>query len=291
MIVIILFHSSKQQIKDAIQSNDFLKHLDCAQIRELIDSMYSRDVDKGEFVVREGEPGSHFFVSAVGHFEIIVNGKVLGIMEEGRVFGELAILYNCTRTASIRAINHDSRVWVLDRTGFKQIMMRTGLQRIEENIKFLKNIDLLKKLSDAVLVKIADVLEVEFYQAGAFIVRQGTKGDNFFLISQGSVRVTQRIPGSMVDEEIRILSRGEYFGEQALINDDKRTANIIALPPGVECMTLDRESFKQHIGDLGELHDIYYGDHERMFAIKHLQKFQHLTSNQTEIDRGEILIR
>lgn len=137
-----------------------MKHLDCAQIRELIDSMYSRDVDKGEFVVREGEPGSHFFVSSVGHFEIIVNGKVLGIMEEGRVFGELAILYNCTRTASIRAINHDSRVWVLDRTGFKQIMMRTGLQRIEENVKFLKNIDLLKKLSDAVLVKIADVLEV-----------------------------------------------------------------------------------------------------------------------------------
>lgn len=128
----------------------------------------------------------------------------------------------------------------------------------------------------------------EFYQAGAFIVRQGTKGDNFFLISQGSVKVTQRIPGSMVDEEIRILTRGEYFGEQALINDDKRTANIIALPPGVECMTLDRESFKQHIGDLGELHDIYYGDHERMFAIKHLQKFQNLTSNRHEIDRGNI---
>lgn len=140
-----------------------MKHLDCAQIRELVDSMYSRDVDKGEFVVREGEPGSHFFVSAVGHFEIIVNDKVLGIMEEGRVFGELAILYNCTRTASIRAIHHDSRVWVLDRTGFKQIMMRTGLQRIEENVKFLKNIDLLKKLSDAVLVKIADVLEVVRY--------------------------------------------------------------------------------------------------------------------------------
>lgn len=82
--------------------NDFLKHLDCAQIRELIDSMYSLDVGLGEFVVQENEPGNHLFVSAKGEFEIIVNNKVLGILPAGKAFGELAILYNCRRTASIR---------------------------------------------------------------------------------------------------------------------------------------------------------------------------------------------
>lgn len=64
--------------------------------------MYGREVEVGEFIVRENEPGNHLFVSAEGEFEIIVNDKVLGTLPAGKAFGELAILYNCRRTASIR---------------------------------------------------------------------------------------------------------------------------------------------------------------------------------------------
>jgi CRP-like cAMP-binding protein len=82
------------------------------------------------------------------------------------------------------------------------------------------------------------------------------------------------ILGSIKEEEIRTLGRGDYFGEQALIKEDKRTANIIALSPGVECLTLDRESFNQHIGDLIELHQRDYGDRDRIYAIKNLKNKQ-----------------
>lgn len=61
-----------------------------------------------------------------------------------------------------------------------------------------------------------------------------------------------------------MLGRGDYFGEQALLKEDKRTANIIAMQPGVECLTLDRESFTRLIGDLSELHERDYGDESRM---------------------------
>lgn len=93
---------SKQLIKDAIMENDFLKNIDSSQVRELVESMYSLEVRQDEYVIREGEAGAHLFVSAVGEFEVIKDGKVLGRMGEGKAFGELAILYNCTRTASIR---------------------------------------------------------------------------------------------------------------------------------------------------------------------------------------------
>lgn len=202
---------------------------------------------------------------------MIKDGKILGTMGAGKAFGELAILYNCTRTASIRVLKHSS-VWVLERRLFQQIMMRTGLQRIEENVKFLKCVPLLKNLSHDVLCKIADVLEVEFYPANSYIIRQGASGDTFYLISQGSVKVTQRLPGTSIEEEIRILKRGDYFGEQALIKEDKRTANIVAQSPGVECLTLDRVSFNQLIGDLVELHDIDYGDENRLIAFKQSER-------------------
>lgn len=74
-----------------------------------------------------------------------------------------------------------------------------------------------------------------------------------------------------MEEEIRTICRGEYFGEQALIKEDNRTASVIALSPGVECLTLDRASFIQHIGDLCELHEKDYGDEQRVFAFKNLE--------------------
>ena len=46
--------------------------------------------------------GSHLFVSAEGELEVLQGTKVLGRMGPGKAFGELAILYNCTRTASIK---------------------------------------------------------------------------------------------------------------------------------------------------------------------------------------------
>lgn len=82
--------------------NDFLKNIDSSQTRELVEAMYSRDVAKDEYVILEDDVGSHLFVSAEGEFEVVKDGKVLGIMGVGKAFGELAILYNCKRTASIK---------------------------------------------------------------------------------------------------------------------------------------------------------------------------------------------
>ncbi|EEB19945.1 cGMP-dependent protein kinase, isozyme, putative [Pediculus humanus corporis] len=256
---------SKQLIKDAILENNFLKNLDTVQVREIVESVYPKKFSKGDYVVREGEAGSHLYVSAEGELEVIKDQNVLGRMGPGKAFGELAILYNCRRTASIKVVS-DAKVWVLDRQVFQKIMMKTGLQRLQENLNFLRSVPLLQSLNNEVLAKIADVLEVDFYPSGEHIIRQGATGDTFFIISSGSVKVTQEKPGKDEEEEIRILNKGDYFGEQALLKEDCRTANVIALSPGVEVLTLDRESFIQLIGDLSELQEKDYGDESRNFA-------------------------
>ena len=75
----------------------------------------------GAFVIREGDSGSHLYVSSEGEFEVIKDGKqVLGKLGIGKAFGELAILYNCKRTASIRALTN-GEVWMIDRDVFQQV--------------------------------------------------------------------------------------------------------------------------------------------------------------------------
>ena len=53
-----------------------------------------------------------------------------------------------------------AKVWALDRRVFQQVMKKTGLQRIDDNLKFLRSVPLLERLSTDHMAKIADVLEV-----------------------------------------------------------------------------------------------------------------------------------
>ena len=48
-----------------------------------------------------------------------------------KVFGELAVLYNCRRTADIRAAT-DCAVWALERAVFQQLMVTSGMRRMED---------------------------------------------------------------------------------------------------------------------------------------------------------------
>lgn len=253
---------SKQLIKDAILGNDFLKNLDSTQVREIVDCMYEKRIKQGNYIIREGDAGQHVYVSADGELEVLKNNKVLGKMNAGKAFGELAILYNCTRTASVKALS-DVCVWVLDRRVFQTIMMKTGLQRQEENIRFLRSVPLLKNLPTDKLARIADCLEVDFFPENDYIIREGETGDTFFIINKGEVKVTQKVTGVDNPVEIRRLTRGDYFGEKSLLSEDRRTANVIALPPGVECLTVDRDHFNALIGDLNELREKDYGDEAR----------------------------
>jgi len=248
---------SRTVIKEAIMENDFLKNLSQGQVRELVDAMHEKQVPKGCYVIREGELGSHLYVSAEGEYEVIKDGKVLGRLGVGKAFGELAILYNCKRTASIKAVT-DGKLWAMERTVFQQIMQSTGMKKTENQINFLKIVPLLSNFPHGILGKISDVLELEVYKSGEYIVREGTSGDTFYIISEGDVKVTKKTNNK--EDEIRTLSKGDYFGEQALLKTDLRTANVIATSETVECLTLDRDSFFQLVGDISELRDKKYGD-------------------------------
>uniref|UniRef100_A0A1A9WUS9 cGMP-dependent protein kinase n=1 Tax=Glossina brevipalpis TaxID=37001 RepID=A0A1A9WUS9_9MUSC len=192
-----------------------------------------------------------------GRVEVSREGKYLSTLSGAKVLGELAILYNCQRTATITAIT-ECKLWAIERQCFQTIMMRTGLIRQAEYTDFLKSVPIFKNLQEDTLIKISDVLEETHYQQGDYIVRQGARGDTFFIISKGKVRVTIKLPNTQEEKFIRTLSKGDFFGEKALQGDDLRTANIICdSPEGVTCLVIDRETFNQLISNLDEIKHRY----------------------------------
>jgi len=78
----------------------------------------------GEFVFREGDTGSSMYVVQEGELEIMVNGKVIETVTEGGVFGEMALIEDLQRSASVHA-KSDSRVVSVDRKRFEFLVQQT----------------------------------------------------------------------------------------------------------------------------------------------------------------------
>ncbi|XP_016961893.1 cGMP-dependent protein kinase, isozyme 2 forms cD4/T1/T3A/T3B isoform X1 [Drosophila biarmipes] len=248
---------SRELIKAAILDNDFMKNLDLTQIREIVDCMYPVKYPAKNLIIKEGDVGSIVYVMEDGRVEVSREGKYLSTLSGAKVLGELAILYNCQRTATITAIT-ECNLWAIERQCFQTIMMRTGLIRQAEYSDFLKSVPIFKDLAEDTLIKISDVLEETHYQRGDYIVRQGARGDTFFIISKGKVRVTIKQQDTQEEKFIRMLGKGDFFGEKALQGDDLRTANIICeSADGVSCLVIDRETFNQLISNLDEIKHRY----------------------------------
>ena len=64
--------------------------------------MYPMEYAKGSLIIKEGDIGSIVYVMEEGKVEVSREGKFLSVMSAGKLFGELAILYNCQRTATIK---------------------------------------------------------------------------------------------------------------------------------------------------------------------------------------------
>lgn len=230
---------TEELIKSAIRTNDFVNNiLDETRLQGVVNAMIPQLYKANSYVIKEGEVGDQLYVSAEGEYDVIKDGKCIKTFGPGVVFGELAILYKARRFASIK-VTTDAFVWALDRKIFQKIMMKTGNQEREQNIRFLSEVKVLKGLPVDVLHRIADLLKREFYATNNTIIRQGDQGDKFYIIRGGNVTVTKRSNTGEV-RIVGMLKRGDYFGEQALINKHRRLASIIANEPGTECLVLDR---------------------------------------------------
>ncbi|CAE7677870.1 PKAR [Symbiodinium sp. KB8] len=244
--------AEQKKLHEILQKNLLFQNLDSEQTQIVIDAMYPVDKDDGEVIIQQGDPGDLFYVVEEGNPEVYVQKegadpiKVL-TYKQGDSFGELALMYNAPRAATVKAKGF-CKLWALDRLTFKVILMDTTMKKRELHKHFLEKVPLLQGLLEYERLTIADALKTETIPAGTTIIREGDIGDKFYIVEKGVVKCMKQ-KGDGSEEEVLRVKDGGYFGEIALLTDQPRKATVIAVED-TRVLTLDRSTFKRVMGPL-----------------------------------------
>jgi CRP-like cAMP-binding protein len=257
----------KKLIYSAIKSNTLFRACSEEELVDLIDVFDSAEFKAGSTVIKQGDDGEHFYVVESGTLDITVSsmgdGPADGPNEvqvgvpyvPGSAFGELALMYGSPRAATIRA-KMDCKLWSIDRRAFRGITGQHKLKEAERHLQFLRKVKIGEKILGDVLNPsdidaMALALQKDTFRKGDVIVREGERGDVFYLIESGSVDVFKKDKG---DKAIATLESGQFFGEKALLTEDVRQATCVATSD-VKCLFLMRQDFNLMLGDLQDLLD------------------------------------
>uniref|UniRef100_H3BC46 cAMP-dependent protein kinase type II-alpha regulatory subunit n=1 Tax=Latimeria chalumnae TaxID=7897 RepID=H3BC46_LATCH len=220
------------------------------QLSQVLDAMFEKKVKPQEHVIDQGDDGDNFYVIESGLFNIFVtrNGqqRLVGRYNNRGSFGELALMYNTPRAATIVATTEGS-LWGLDRVTFRRIILKNNAKKRKMFETFVECVPLLKYLEPAERMKIVDVIGEKVYADGERIIAQGDKADCFYIVESGEVRIMMKTKNVALEVELARCKRGQYFGELALVTNKPRAASAYAVGT-VKCLVMDVQAFERLLG-------------------------------------------
>ena len=248
-----------QRIKSSVIHSFLFSNLEAKDLQIVIGAMEEKRFKSGEDVIVQGDKGDCLYFVESGNLECYkqfskgTEPVLVKKYEPGDSFGELALLYNAPRAATIRATSDEVITWVLDRETFNNIVREAAQKKREKYENFLKNVEILSTIDSYELMQISDAIKSATYKKGDYIIREGEMGDIFYILEEGECIATKTLEPGKPDTVIKEYGIGGYFGERGLIKGEPRAANIIVKSETAKVISLDRTSFKRLLGPIEEL--------------------------------------
>jgi len=222
-------------------------------------------VDADQAVITQGdekEKANTFYVVESGEFDVLLDGVKVHHYSRGGCFGELALLQNVPRAASVVCVSagNGHKLWAIDRRTFRYALTKTARDRRTKRIAFLKSVTLFAPLLNQEIATLCDALEEERYrnQNGHEIFKEGDDGDKFYVVKKGKVK------WSKSNGEEGELTKGMFFGERALRTREKRAASITIADNGeVVLLSMEGQHFEMLLGPVIEAIDDKIKEYKR----------------------------
>lgn len=232
-----------------------MENLSADELKKAAMSMTEAFFQKGETIIRQDEVGDIFYVIEDG--SVVVTRKndvndpkeapsVLARLGKNAFFGEVALLTDEPRSATVTVTSDICKCLLMSKEKFDFIistaMKLTAKSRRAIGKSVVDAVPLFKSLSPSEKEKIVETMVAIVFPIGSYIARQGAAGNSFFIITDGTCRVTQTTEDKK-EKEIGRLTPGSYFGDASLVDSTaKRQANVVSLEK-VTCLSLTRADY------------------------------------------------
>ncbi|CAG9859744.1 unnamed protein product [Phyllotreta striolata] len=266
----------RHRLASAVANILLFRSLDSEQMNEVLDAMFERIVKEDDLVIKQGDDGDNFYVIQSGVFHVFVatdphkEPKHIHTYDNSGSFGELALLYNMPRAATVRAVT-DGSLWAMDRNTFKRIVLKSAFKKRKMYESLIESVPMLKTLQPYERMNLADALVSRVFRDGDRIIKQGDAADGMYFVEKGEVAISV-LDDSGKEVEINRITKGGYFGELALVTHRPRAASAFC-DGEVRCAFLDVEAFERLLGPCMEIMKRNITDYEeqmlKIFGSKH----------------------
>jgi CRP-like cAMP-binding protein len=246
--------TSEQISTDLLKSFSPLNGLKRDNLAALSRKVQLRELSPGQVLFKEGDTEKRTFYIASGTLELLDQGKVVDTIEGGSDVARNPVAPVFPRRVSARArdrvqfISIDSDLldvmltW--DQTGTYEVSELQGKSDDGDDwMTMLLQTKAFHKIPPANIQAIFMRMQQINYKTGDVILKQGSEGDYFYVLTRGQAVVTRETPLSKEGIKLAELQVGDTFGEEALISDAKRNATVTMTAEG-SVMRLGKDDFK-----------------------------------------------
>ena len=173
----------------------------------------------------------------------------IGSLKRGDFFGAMNPLSNQSSTVSVTATT-DCVLLEISQKLLKAILIASPhaqalVDRTYNDLALrseLRRVSLFEGFSSQDLDQLAATAEIVRFSKDDVIVREGDEGDSIYIVRSGFVKIVKERPDSHKDLVLAYMREGQYFGEMALLRDEKRSAWVISLND-TEVIRITKEDF------------------------------------------------
>jgi len=222
---------------DTLPRTPLFSALDGASLRQLLEGVEVVELDAEQELFHQGDPGSNcLYVIAEGAVVPIAEGetrKKLAVLEEGDFFGEISLVTERPRSATIEALV-DTKLLAIPRGLLAELVERQPAV-LEVLLRYLRDrlIDRLVRTSPFFTALPREERDdtarrCRFIEMGdgAVLVRQGQPAPGLFALLAGRVAVIHS--DGVGDKHLANLEPGDIFGEMSMLSGEPAVASCVA---------------------------------------------------------------
>ena len=191
----------------------------------------------GKIIYDLNDEGHFFYIIIRGKVVVNIQNNMNNTLSQWNIFGEIS-LFNEKKREEVMITKENTELYIIDGESFRDIQKRNNEMILKERYNFLNNIFLFECLDKISKYNVAQKMEKKEFPPATKIITEGEKGDTLYIIKEGIVSCR------IGPKEIRRLSNNEYFGQNSILIDVKRGADIITLQKTV-CYELSKYDLKE----------------------------------------------